>query len=196
MEALMMTDKPGIQERYRGALGRGKQTDVVGAFGIADKRLTDGWVPTGPDGQGYDIPKAPLAVELERLFAGDNHAALAIAERLGHMAFEQSWVMRIKVTRPAAHDMAKAVLAWHRDGTCKGCGGHGYALIPGVPMRSDRECEPCGGSGKLPFDPQFTDNGRRPEVAQLARWMLGEMERAMGRAGPEAMKALAQRMEL
>lgn len=189
----MMTDKPGIRERYQTAASSGGDRDVLGAFGLADRRLRDGWVPTGRD-TGYHIPKAPLAVALERLFSGDNHASREIVELMAAMVFDHSWKVRVKISRPGAYDMACAVLAWHRDGVCKPCGGHGLKVIPGAPILGERSCESCGGVGKIPFDEQFTDNGQRADLAELAHWLLAEVDREAGRAAPEAMKALAERM--
>jgi hypothetical protein len=99
--------------------------------------------------------------------------------------------MRIKISRPVAHDMACACLAWHRNGRCTACGGHGLTLIPGTKTHSEHECQPCRGSGKVLFDQQF-----RQDHQQLARWLVSEMERAAGRAGPIAMRSLADDMEL
>lgn len=192
-----MGDRPKIDEQYRTAVGHGTQRDVVGAYGLADRRLTDGWVPTGPDGAGYPIPKAKLAVALERFFAGDRHAASAIVHEMACMVFEQSWRVKVKLTQPAAHDMACAVLAWYRGGTCRACGGHGFELIPNTPAKSERHCKVCFdrerqvSDGKIPFEPQF-----KAEHRGLASWLLVEVEREAGRAAPEAMKALAPRLEL
>ena len=145
----------------------------------------------GKDANGDQIRRAPLAVPLARLFAGDHRAAHEIVETLAGMAFDQSWKMKIKVSRPGAHDMACACLAWHRNGRCNPCGGHGYDLIPGVPSLSAHECHHCQGTGKVPFEEQFP-----VEIIPLARWMLVEMERESGRAWQAAMKALAPTLEL
>lgn len=192
----LMTDRPRIDERYRSAVGNGGDHDVLGAYGLADRHLTTGWRPTGPDGQGEPVRPAPLAVALERFFAGDAKAVHTIIAIMADKVFEHSWVMQVKISRPKAHDMACAVLAWHRSGTCRACNGHGYDLIPGTPALSERECEPCRGTGKIPFDAQFDDNGRVPQMAQLARWLMSEIERDAGRAAPEAMRALRDRMDL
>jgi hypothetical protein len=191
-----MGDRPKIDEQYRTSLGHGNQRDVVGAYGLADRRLTDGWVPTGPD-DGYRIPKAPLSVSLERFFAGDKHAVHALVEEMARMVWSRADRFNIhpKLSRPAAHDMACAVLAWHRGGTCRACGGHGFELIPGTPAKSERHCKVCYdrergvSDGKIPFEPQF-----RMEYRGLARWLLVEVEEAASRAAPEAMKALYERM--
>lgn len=167
-------------------------SDVLGAMGLAAKRLASGWVTTGPD-EGYAIREAPLAVPLQRLLSGDNKAAHEVVAILAGMVWSRAESQRLKpkVTRVMAHDMACGCLAWHRHGTCKECGGHGYELIPGAPMHSERPCKKCHGAGKVPFENQF-----RHEHVEMARWLLSEMERAMGRAGPVAMAAIAPRLEL
>lgn len=196
----MATDPITIQQRYASAVHTSDLTvdpnthrsssDVLGAFGIAAKRLESGWVTTG-EGEGYSIPKSPLTMPLARLLAGDNNAAHEVVEKLGEGVFAQSWVVRVKITRGQAQDIAKACLAWHRDGTCKPCGGHGKTLIPGTKTLSDHRCEPCGGVGRIPFETQFQEWKGWPD---LARWAVGEMERALGKAGPMAMQAISERL--
>lgn len=161
-------------------------TDVLGAMGLADRDLC-----RGHDSAGERVHPAPLAVPLQRLFAGDNRVAPEIVQILATMAFEQSWVLHIKIKRTTAEDMARACLAWHRDGVCKPCGGHGETLIPGTKTHSGHACQACRGTGKIPFDSQF-----RQTHQPLARWLVAEMERASGQAGPRAMRLLADRMDL
>lgn len=190
-----------IQDRYASAVHSsnlvvdGKtymgDSDVLGAAGLADKALTTGWRPTGPDGQGEPVRPSPVAVPLERLFAGDNRAAYEIVRILAEMAHEHSFKLKTKISRVHCADMARACLAWHRDGTCKPCEGRGYQLIPGTKTLSERECPECRGSRKMPFERQF-----RPEQRELARWLVSEMARASGHAGPAAMRALAPQLEL
>jgi hypothetical protein len=171
--------------------------DVLGAFGLADKHLTEGWVTTGP-GEGYRIKEARLAVPLSRLFAGDHGAAHAIVRILAGMAWSkaQSMSLKPKLGRAAAHDLAIACLAWHMGGTCKVCGGHGYSAIPGTPALSERECEPCRGTGKIPFEDAIDPTKRNLGLRELARWLVVEMEREAGNAAPVAMRALSDRMRL
>jgi hypothetical protein len=161
-------------------------TDVLGAMGLADRHLTE-----GRNGQGDPVKLAPLAVPLERLFAGDSRAATEIVAKLAEMAWYQGRNMDIRISRPLAYDIACACLAWHRNGTCRACGGHGFDLIPGVPSLSAHQCQTCRGSGKILFDAQF-----HADLAPLARWLVTEMEREAGRAGQAAMRTLADRMEL
>lgn len=161
-------------------------SDVLGAMGIAGRVLT-----VGHTSDGTPVKPVPLAVPLERLFSGDNRAAYEIVRMMGQMAFEHSFAIKVKINRVTATDMAKACLAWHRDGLCKPCGGRGKTLIPGTKTLSERDCPHCRGTGKIPFEQKF-----RPEHRDLARWLVAEMARAAGHAGPAAMRALAPSLDL
>lgn len=197
-----MTEK--IQNRYASAVHSknlavdGKTTmsdsDTLGAYGIADRVLT-----TGRTSDGHHVRPAPLAVALERLFNGDNRAAYQIVRVLSSLAHEHSKDINCKIKPVQCTDLARACLAWHRDGRCPTCEGRGYSLIPGTKTLSEREChECCPGTvparwrtpGKIPFERQF-----RPEWRDLARWMVTEMTRASGYAGPAAMRALAPQLK-
>ena len=72
-------------------------SDVLGAVGLASKRH-------------------PLAMALARLFCGDNHAARELVVILSELAWGKAAVLRIDLKRTQADDIARAVLAWHRDG--------------------------------------------------------------------------------
>lgn len=172
--------------------------DVLGAYGLADMRLTEGWVRTGEHGEGYRIMQAPLAVPLARLFAGDRRAAHDIVRKLAEMAWGKARALRLKphMGRAEAHDVACSCLAWHMNGTCRACGGHGYSKIPGTPQLSERECEDCGGTGKIPFEDAIDPTKRNEGLREVARWLVTEMEREAGNAGPAAMRSLADRMSL
>lgn len=161
-------------------------SDVLGAYGIADRVLN-----TGKTSDGQNVRPAPLAVSLERLFSGDNRATYEIVRVLAEMAHEHSFKINCRIKRVQCVDLARACLAWHRDGACKPCEGRGYALIPGTKTLSERECPECRGSRKMPFERQF-----RPEWRELARWLVSEMARASGHAGPAAMRALAPQLNL
>lgn len=171
-----------ISERYASAIRSsnmrvdGRTTyadpDVLGAYGLASR-------------------EEPLAVALERLFAGDNGAATSIVAELAQLARGKATAMRIKIGATQAVDMAQACLAWHREGACKPCGGHGKLLIPGTKTHGDRECQPCRGTGKRPFEREF-----HAEKRELARWLVAEMQRATAEAGPAAMKTLAPKLDL
>ena len=185
-----------IQDRYSTAVHSSSlksradtsmsDTDVLGAMGIADRDLERGFTS-----DGTAVRPAPLAVSLERLFAGDNTAAHGIVRTLAAMAFDYSYRVKVKLSRVVAHDMACACLAWHRNGTCRPCGGHGLTLIPGSKTHSGHECQACRGTGKVLFDRQF-----RQEHQIVARWLIAEMERESGRAGPQAMRLLAPTLDL
>jgi hypothetical protein len=202
------TDKPGIEERYRSAVHTSNMdvdartsrsaSDVVGAMGLADKHLTTGWVTTGTNGQGYSIPEAPLAAPLQRLLAGDSRAAHEIVRILAAMAWSKAETQRIKpkITRTMAHDMARACLAWHRNGACRPCGGHGFLVIRGSSRLGAQQCPACTGTGRLPFEEMVDPKNKRPERRELGRWLLAEMERSLGRAGPAAMAAIAPKLDL
>lgn len=160
-------------------------TDVLSAMGWAGKYLE-----RGRNAHGEPIKPAPLAVPLERLFAGDNNAAHEVVRVLGEAVYAESWHIRVKISRGQAADMARACLAWHRDGRCKPCGGLGQVVISGTRTLGD-SCPSCHGAGKIALEANF-----RQEWRDLARWAVAEMDRAAGRAGPEAMRALAPKMEL
>lgn len=152
-------------------------TDVLGAFGLADKRLS--------------AMDHPLSIALTRLFMGDAAASRQIVEILANMARSKAPALHISITKVQAQDMARACLAWHRDSTCKTCGGHGQFVIKGSTTIGGAICKACHGTGKIPFEKQF-----RYDWRDLARWLVTEMEREQGRVGPEAMKALAPRLEV
>lgn len=153
-------------------------SDVLGAAGLAGK-------------------KAPLAMALLRLFMGDNHAAREIVAILAGMADGKAYRLGIEITRVECADMSRAVLAWCRDGTCKACGGHGFKLQgdaeigQGRAVLSEHHCPACRGERKVPFDRQFS-----LERLELARWLRAEIEREAAKAGQEAMRKLAPRVEL
>ena len=155
-------------------------TDVLGAAGIAGKA-------TLASGR----PGAPLAMALTRLFSGDNRAGAQIVEILAQMLWRRAPSDGTKLLRTQSVDIARAVLAWHRDGVCKPCGGHGYHVIPGTLTIGDEQCRRCHGTGKRPFESQFT-----PALQPTARWLLAEIERESAKAGPAAMAALAPRLDL
>ena len=160
--------------------------DAIGAYAWADRDLT-----RGHDSSGNAVRPAPLAVPLERLFAGDHRAAHEIVGMMSDMVWRRAREVRVKINHLQAHDMACACLAWCRNGTCKSCGGHGKTLIPGSKSFSDHDCQPCVGTGKLVFNSAF-----RREHRELASWLVAELEREMGRAGPQAMRVLAPKLEL
>lgn len=152
-------------------------TDTLGAAGLAGKRQ-------------------PLAMALMRLFVGDNGMTSQIVYILADMAWSRAHHQGLKLRRVQAEDMAAKVLAWHRDGVCKPCGGHGVHLQSGGRIGegrgalSDRQCGACRGTGRVPFDREFGDDAR-----PVAQWLLAEVERETAKAGPAAMAALAPRLD-
>ena len=147
-------------------------SDVLGAAGLAAKCNE-------------------LGIALMRLFSGDNHASSDIVRILSTKAIGKAYRLGAEIARVEAEDLARSVLAWHRDGTCKPCGGHGQKLIPGTTTIGDDKCPACKGGGRLLFDMHFS-SGR----LELAKWLVSELEREMSSAGPEAMKMLAPRLDL
>lgn len=178
----------GFTDRYSSAVHSGnlksdpnRETalDVVGAAGLAARR-------------------SPLAVALLRLFVGDDREAEQIVTILENMAVGKAYRLGIEITRPEARDMGKAVLAWHREGVCKPCGGHGFDVQNGSSkvgqgraVLSATNCKFCRGTGKILFDRQFPITR-----LELARWLLAEIEREQAVAGPSAMAALAPKLDL
>jgi hypothetical protein len=144
-------------------------SDVLGAAGLAAR---------------YE----PLGVALTRLFADGKPEA--VVRVLADMAFKRARTLKARFSDVELTDLAKAVLAWYRHGTCQPCGGTGYQLIPGTPALGD-ECKHCRGTGRIPFDSQFQGEGR-----ELARWLSGEIDRSQVAAGRAAMAMLAPRLEL
>lgn len=146
-------------------------SDVLGAAGLAGKQN-------------------PLAMALTRLFSGDNHAVYDLVRIMSERAWGKAHTMHIKLKRTQADDMARAVLAWYRDGRCRACDGHGFRLIPNTRTLGESACPKCRGSCRIPFDPQFS-----LERLPVARWLLTEVEREIGKAGPAAMAKLADRLD-
>lgn len=168
-----------LLERYSAAVNSGNlavdakttwaDSDVLGAAGLAARH-------------------EPLGVALTRLFAdGKPEQAIAI---LSEMTYGRSHHLRIKITKLQATDLAKAVLGWYRHGVCQPCGGTSYRLIPGTPALGD-ECPHCQGTGKVPFEGQFPEATR-----ELARWLVGQIDRSQATAGVVAMAFLAPQLDL
>lgn len=181
-----------IKERYSSAIRSSNlrtryetnmsDTDTLGAYAVADRRLS-----SGED----HFSKHPLAVPLERMFLGDSSAA---TEVVGHLAISirsKAQALRIRMTELQASDMARVALGWFRQPSCRVCGGHGFKLIHGTKTLGDSRCRPCNGSGKVQLEQAF-----RVEQRELVRWVMAQMEREAGMAGPAAMKALSPMMDL
>lgn len=161
-------------------------SDILGAMGIADRRLN-----AGKNEHGDDVSKHPLAVPLERLFAGDSASAGVIIQLLAGMIRGKAQSMRVKMSETQGTDMARAVLGWFRKPACRACGGHGFYVIRNTTVLGDSKCKPCNGSGKVLLEELFHESQR-----ELVRWAMSQIEREAGQAGPAAMRALASQMEL
>ncbi len=172
--------KSGEDARHEDASANITDTDMLGAAAFAAKAVRF-------DGR----PGAPLAIALARLFAGDNRAVREIVNHMAQLVWNRAHAEAVKLKRIEAHRIACAVLAWHRDGVCKPCSGHGYQLVIGAPSLSENKCPACRGVGKRAFDKEFP-----LMTLGLARWLLAQVENEMGRAGPAAMAALAPRLDL
>jgi hypothetical protein len=182
---------PIIKDRYASAVRssnlrsaaktRMSDSDVLGAYGIADRRLSSG--------QDH-FTKHPLAVPLERLFLGDDRAAGEVIRILAELIRKKAPSMRVHITKVQAEDMARAALGWFRKPTCRVCGGHGFKLINGTKTLGDSKCTPCKGSGQVQFEQLF-----RLEQRDLVRWIMARMDLEAGMAAPAAMKAIASQME-
>jgi hypothetical protein len=148
-------------------------SDVLGAAGLAGKT-------------------EPLAMMLERMFLGDRQAGGQAAQYLAQMAIGFAERRRLTVRRIECADIARAVVAWHRDGVCKACGGHGYSIIPGTRTIGEEACKACRGTGRVLLGQQFDTADQR----DLALWLLAHLQAESSKAGPAAMAKLAERLPL
>jgi len=81
----------------------------------------------------------------------------ALAVRLG----------KSKVRCKSPRYVARTVLLWHLNKTCKTCDGLGKMRIAGTPHLSDDTCLDCGGSGERPL------TTGEPDAVQ---WLLREIK--------------------
>lgn len=170
-------------DSHKGDQGRTcSNTDVLGAYGKASKYLTD-----GVDGHGHQVRPAPMAVPLDRFFAGDHRAAYQIVETLSCMLFKKARTMRIRLATTQTKDLAAACLAWHAKGRCPACGGHGYTQTPGAPSLSSHECQACEGTSKILLHKQI-----KPDVLPLAEWLISRLELDSARAEGVASNAMGR----
>jgi len=144
-------------------------TDVLGAMGLAGKQY-------------------PLGAALTRLLEGGG-AGDAI-DALAEMVFKRARTERVKLTSIGARDVATAVIAWHRHGTCQPCGGRGHVLIAGAPVNGET-CPHCSGLGKMPLERNFAQSLRG-----LAKWASSEIDYSISSAAHEAMRKIAPRLDL
>lgn len=157
-------------------------TEILGAFGIADRRLS-----SGED----HYTKHPLAVPLQRLFNGNGAAASEIIGILAKLIQGKAVRLRVSVTAGQAREIARIILGWFRSPACRACGGHGFKIIRNTTTVGDSRCRPCNATGKIQLELLFKERER-----ELVRWAIARMELEAGMAGPVAMKALASQMEL
>lgn len=168
-----------IEDRYASAIHSANlkssepttysDADVLGAVGLASRRQS-----------------VAMAACLQRILSGDSRQAGPMVRLMAELAWGKAAALKVKVRRQEADDIARAVLAWYRNGTCKSCGGHGFKLIPGTLTIGESECDVCRGTRKIPFDRHF-----RGDRLTLARWLLAEVEKCAATAGPAAMAKLA-----
>ena len=142
--------------------------DVIGAAGLAAR---------------YE----PMGIALARMLGGGG--AGDVVSVMADAGWKRARTINVKLNHVQAKDIARAVLAWLRDGRCNDCGGTGYRIIPGTPSLGD-DCPACKGTGKIPFEAQF-----RQEWREIARWLSHEVERSQANAGQIAMKKIAPMMD-
>ena len=157
-------------------------TDVLGAYGMADRRLSNGI---------EQYSKHPLAVPLSRLFTGDKTSALEIVRILSGIIRNKALNKRIPITQIQSRDMAKAILGWFQHPRCKVCGGHGFKLIKNTKTIGDVRCKPCNATGTVQLEMLYPADFR-----ELVRWAIARMEMEAGLAAPAAMRAIASEMDL
>lgn len=58
----------------------------------------------------------------------------------------------------------KVIKHW-LDDMCHACHGRGYEVVPGTPMLSEKQCEHCGGQGRV----------KLPEPDDASLWLLEEI---------------------
>ena len=139
-------------------------TDVLGAAGLAARH-------------------EPLGIELARMLSGGG--ASGVLSILAIDAYERGFRTKQRITAVQARDIAKAVIAWYRFGTCQPCGGTGFKRIKDTPSLGD-ECTHCKGTGRIPFDKQF-----QVEHREIAQWLHDQIGKTQARAGQLAMQKIA-----
>lgn len=164
-------------------------TDVLGAVGYGGK-------PPGLRDDGSARRSSPLAMALLRMFTGGDREGKQIVTMMVRMLQVEAHKRRDSIGPAGASIIARAVLDWHRDSTCRTCRGHGYQTIGGAlgqsrTVVSDQPCDACHGAGKRPFDALFP-----PSRLDLAHWLRSRVEEKTNLAGTVAMAALAPRLKI
>jgi hypothetical protein len=185
-----------ITERYASAIKSSNlktvagttygDTDVLGAYGIADRRLS-----LGINAAGVQVSdRRPFAVPLQRLLMGDGGAAVELVDLLAQGLRGQAKAAKVVLTACGSQKMARAVIAYFRNSACPSCGGHGFEVVPGSNALGVTKCGACEGTGKVQIIKAFRQDHR-----ELVRWAMDRVEEESARAGPAAMKAIADKME-
>lgn len=167
-------------------------SDIIGAVAFAGKAVRTEVV----DGKVIKRKGSKLAMQLLRLFVGGDREAKDVTHTLARMAVGKAYRLGAPIGEAGADLLAGLVVQWHRDSTCKTCGGHGFKTAVGKlgdsrVVMGDTPCDDCHGSGKRDFDGMFPW-----EHLNLARWLRAEVEKEQAIAGAEAMKALGPRLDL
>jgi hypothetical protein len=154
--------------------------------------VADGAIRNAVHAAGIIGQRAPLAAALLRLFVGGDPAAKAVSDIMRRMLVGKAFRMGDPIGEASADLVACMVLQWHRDNTCRTCGGHGFRTVlgelgAGRTVIGDTPCPDCCGKGKRNFERLFPRNR-----VQLALWLRDEVERETAFAGAEAMRVLAQ----
>lgn len=134
----------------------------------------------------------PLGVALMRFFIGGDKEGKAVLVLLRKMVKSKCDEWQEPIDWASADLIAALVLDWHRNSTCRECGGHGFQTAVGQlggdsrVVMGDTPCPACHGTAKRPFDPLFP-----PERLRCALWLRERMEAKQAAAGVEAMRAIA-----
>jgi len=128
---------------------------------------------------GLAAKHEPLGIALSRVFAAGGGVTEAV-EAMAVAVYDRSRYTnnhaRHRITELQARDLAKAVMAWYRFGSCQPCGGIGYSRTKDTPSLGSR-CNHCGGLGRIPFTKQFQHQHR-----ELASWLQDNIGLTLSRA--------------
>lgn len=170
-----------LKERYASAVNSSNlsvksettysDTDCLAAMGIAARHH-------------------PLGAALQRLFVDGK--ARECVDLMAKMARDHSFKIKAKLSPFQSQRLAEKVLAWYRHGVCTECGGTGKEIIiEPKPHLSEDNCRHCRGTGRRPFEPNFT-----LDVLDIAIWLKNEVSKHQALAGKAAMEAIAPSLDL
>ncbi len=170
-----------IKERYASAVNSSNlsvktettysDTDLLTAMGLASRYF-------------------PLGAALQRLFVDGK--ATECVQIMAEMARKHAFRVNVRLTTVEAQVMAQKVLAWYRHGVCTACGGVGKGIIiEPKPHLSEDDCRSCRGTGKRPFEPNFS-----VDVLDVAIWLRDQVAKHQAQAGREAMQMIAPTLDL